>query len=355
MMCPYSENGSGNAYWRYAGTIPGAPPPDARLRGFSETPVVHRSVPGLGDCLFKMEQTCPTGSHKDRAAIFQVSLARHTGAAGVIIPSSGNAAIAVAAAGAEGGLPVFAFLSPRTHPAKLAAAAFHRPRLIICSNPVNRARNAARRFGMPNLRPSIDENAVKGFMTLGYALGDLYTHEPFSSLFVFTTSGATLTGMARALNDLHRKGRISKIPELHAVQAGKASGIASGFDDSSAGITGNSRSPGFGGVANSRLYPELLTHIRSSGGAGWLTGDRDAEYMHDLLTGLEIQTSPEGCCALAAAIRWRRAGGAGTPLVVLTGTRYPDALPDPDLGNCPVCRARTYGEIERFMRKWSRL
>lgn len=348
-------NGLLDAYWQYAETIPDSPPREIRLPGFPETPVEHRTIRDIGPCLFKMEQNCPTGSHKDRAAIFQVSLARQAGAPGVIIPSSGNAAVAVAAAGAQADMPVFVFVSPHTHPGKLTAAARYKPRLIICDSPINRARNAARRFGMPNLRPSTDDNAVKGFMTLGYALGELYTHRKFSSIFIFTTSGATLVGIARAMKNMVLKGKIDKIPELHAVQAGKATAIASEFDDSPPSMPVNGRSPGFGGVSSSKLNPELLTYIRSTGGSGWLTNDSDAENMHDLLKKESIQTSPEGCCALAAAIRWRRSGGVGTPLVVLTGKRYSDNQSEPDFGDAPVCTALTYGEIERFIRKWKHI
>lgn len=338
-------------YWQNADAISDSPLPKNRLPGFPETPVEQHIIQGLGSCLFKMEQNCPTGSHKDRAAIFQVSMARQAGAPGVIIPSSGNAAIAVASAGAKVEIPVFAFVSPNTHPGKLTAAAQYKPRLIICDNPINRARNAARRFGMPNLRPSIDDNAVKGFMTLGYALGKLYLDKPFSSIFIFTTSGATLVGIARALKDLALKSQIDTVPELHAVQAGKATAIASEFDSSPSPIPKNGQGAGFGGVASSQLNPELLAHIRSTGGAGWLTSEPDAENMYNLLIKENIHTSPEGCCALAAAIRWRRAGGVGTPLVILTGKHYPITQSEPDFGEALVCKARTYGEIERFMRK----
>lgn len=343
-----------SSYWHFADMIPGAPSPENRLPGFPGTPVVSMELPDIGSCLFKMEQDCPTGSHKDRAAIFQASVEKSRNAAGLIIPSSGNAAIAVSAAGSACGLPVYAFLSVETDPGKLAAMARYKPRLVFCPNPVNRARNAARRFGLPNLRPSRDENAIRGFMTLGFELNDYAIRRIFSSIFVFSTSGATLTGIARAYEILRLTGRLRRMPELHAVQAGNASELARHFDNREfeENPESGSAGPGFGGVAGSRLYPELTDHIRESHGAGWRVTMDEMESAGDVLSNAGIRTSPEGWCSLAAVYRWRRAGGEGIPMVVLTGSIRPEPGPANDLQQCEICRAETYREIEHFIRRW---
>jgi threonine synthase len=338
--------------WRFSDLIPGTPPAEFWVSGVPETSVVKRTVPGLGVCFFKMEHTCPTGSHKDRAAVFQVSVARAEEVSGVVIPSSGNAAIAVAAAGAECRLPVYAFISPKTHPGKLNALLQFDPYIIMCDQPVNRARNTARRFGFRNLRPSRDENAVKGFMSLGYELAETFEEERFSSIFTFTTSGATLTGIARAFRALLQNSRISCIPELHAVQSGNATDIAACFDHvpKADSITGDT--PGFGGVKQSPLCPELFDHVRMSGGRGWFAAVSDADTMNQCLLSLDIETSLEGCCALAAAIRWRKSGGTGIPMVILTGKKYSETLTGNELHHSRICHADTYGHIERCIKRW---
>ncbi len=338
--------------WRFADQIPGAPASEFRVTGVPETPVVKQTIPGLGDVLFKLEHTCPTGSHKDRAAVFQISAARSEQASGVVIPSSGNAAISVAAAGAECGLPVYAFISPKTHRSKLNALLQFKPWVIICDQPVNRARNVSRRFGFPNLRPSRDDNAVKGFMSLGYELGEAFEDHRFSSVFIFTTSGATLTGIARAFQTLNQNGRISFMPELHAVQSGNATGIAACFEHVPKTGQTKGADPGFGGVQKSSLYPELLDHIRKSGGRGWYTNTSDADDMDRLLVSQRLETSPEGCCALAAVFRWQQSGGKGLPLVILTGKKYSGATNDTMLHHKRICYGNTYRQIESCIKRW---
>lgn len=346
------SNGYDTTSWRFADMIPGSPPEAFRLPGVVETPAVLHDVPDLGPCLFKMEQDCPTGSHKDRAAVFQVSIARQKKSTGLIIPSSGNAAIAVSAAGLACDLPVYAFLSPETPGGKLAALARYKPRMVFCSTPVNRARNASRRFGLPNLRPSRDDNAVNGFMTLGFELAELLRRKPFSSIFVFSTSGATLTGIARAFTVLQLTGRLRTMPEFHAVQAGNASDLARLFDtrevadDADFSLSG----AGFGGVPGSRLLPELADYIRGSRGGAWMVNREEMSAAGSSCENLGIQTSPEGWCALAAACRWRREGGIGTPLIVLTG-RHRDTV-EPCLDDCFVCHAKTYHDVECFISRW---
>jgi len=74
--------------------------------------------------------------------------------------------------------------------------------------------------------------------------------------------------------------------------------------------------------------------------------------MEKILSAAGIETSLEGCCALAAACRWRAAGGSGIPLVVLTGQRYDINLDKSWLTKCDVCQAEGYGEIEQFISQW---
>ncbi|MBN1295808.1 pyridoxal-phosphate dependent enzyme, partial [bacterium] len=333
-----------------------AEPPVSVSPDWTPTPLDRRTITGIGPVDFKHEYCCPTGSHKDRAALYQVRCARNEQAPGVIIPSSGNAAIAVAAAGYTLGIPVYAFLSPETHPGKLAAMASFSPRIIICRNSIRRAGNAARRFGLPNLRPSRDSRAVTGFMTLGFEIMAQDPNETLTDIFLFTTSGATLTGIIRAFLHAVSHGTRSRIPRFHAVQSGSAIDIARALDSRPVPSTpADCRSAGFGGVSGSLLNDELIHVIRAHGGSGWYTTESEWQEADTWLQAAGIETSPEGGAALAALVRWRNSSRTqpdDRPLVILTGRRYSDTIDPPDLSGCDVCRSETYGGIETFMSQW---
>lgn len=306
-----------------------------------------------GRCYLKHEYQCPTGSHKDRAAQFQIAQAVKHRAEAVIIPSSGNAALAVSAAGKACGLPVYAFLSHGTHPGKLRAMQRHTPRIVLTDKPVNRARNAARRFGFPNLRPSRDPDAITGFMSLGFELAVQDADESITDLFIFCTSGASLMGISLAFDQLQSNGKRTIRPKLHAVQTGTASELARHFDSrNSSQAVNDSQKAGFGGVAGSRLVKPLIDQITLSGGSGWLMRQDEIDNAALILTQHGISTSAEGQAAMAAVIRWRQQGGEGEPVVVLTGRRYAEDSAPFNAIDSSICRSDLYGDIDAFIRRW---
>lgn len=91
------------ALWRWAAHL--VPCGEPVSLGEGGTPLVDVGVPGIpGRVLLKDERANPTGSFKDRMASAVVSRARHRGATTVVVSSSGNAGLAVAAYAAKAGL-----------------------------------------------------------------------------------------------------------------------------------------------------------------------------------------------------------------------------------------------------------
>lgn len=70
------------------------------------TPIITSRVPGLEGTLLKVEGANPSGSFKDRVMRVLVAEAVGNGARGAVVASSGNAAVAAAAACAQYGLPL---------------------------------------------------------------------------------------------------------------------------------------------------------------------------------------------------------------------------------------------------------
>lgn len=74
------------------------------------SPLIKSRIPGLAGVLLKYEGTHPSGSFKDRIMRLAVTEAVRSGASGVVVPSSGNAALSAAGACAAAGIPMVALV-----------------------------------------------------------------------------------------------------------------------------------------------------------------------------------------------------------------------------------------------------
>jgi len=83
-------------------------------RGIPPSPLIPSRVPGLDQVLLKYEGGHITGSFKDRIMRITLKEALERGAKGAVVPSSGNAAVAAAAACAAVGMPLLAIVPSAT-------------------------------------------------------------------------------------------------------------------------------------------------------------------------------------------------------------------------------------------------
>ena len=95
---------------------------------------------------------------------------------------------------------------------------------------------------------------------LGFEIAEQDFHEEITDLFMFTTSGATLTGLYEAFNHLVMKQSRKQLPAFHAVQTGKAVDLASALDKRPVPDQKqqSSQHAGFGGVKSSSLAPDFV-------------------------------------------------------------------------------------------------
>ncbi len=333
--------------WRYARLLPGAPSEPFRIPGNNAfTPVIPWTRNSRVNVLIKREDRQPTGSHKDRAACFQLSCLSENNQRAAVISSSGNAARSVSAYARKTGCRIVAFMAHSAVKEKIAHVAAEGSHVLLSGKPVNFARYASRIFHVPNLRPSGDVNAVRGFMSLGFEIFEQFRVTPPDAVFIFTTSGATLLGVFNAFELIVEKFALwETYPQLHAVQSGKSRFLADVFDPRK---NESADSPaGQGGLARSGLTPQLTALIRKTRGSAWGIQSREIHAAQRELAERDIHTSPEGAAALAAVKRWREAGG-GTALVIFTGEEYADsAAHDPRL----ISEVTSYLDVRSSLRE----
>ena len=93
---------------------------DAQSNLWPGSPLIRSRIPGLEDVYLKYENGHLTGSFKDRIMRVAVARAVRENPHGAVVPSSGNAALSAAAAGARLGLPIYAIVPRGTARERIA-------------------------------------------------------------------------------------------------------------------------------------------------------------------------------------------------------------------------------------------
>ncbi len=284
--------------------------PDTHRRTLGEgaTPLERSAVdPRL---LLKREDRNPTGSHKDRAAAYQLACSAARGDRAVTISSSGNAAIATSRYAALHELPAVVFVHPATDPAKLASIDGTTTTLVVTERAINGAKHLARELRIPNLRPSTNDESLVGYASLGEELARELPEE-IDALVIFATSGATAIAVADVL------ARTRPRVQVHVVQGeGNTGLVAPEREITDQGAHG--AAAGRLGVRRSRRGRELRAAIEATGGAGHVASEADVSQARELLAADGIDVSDESAANVAVA---RRLADEGRhPCVIVSGS-----------------------------------
>lgn len=304
--------------WRYAGFYPKVAPKYRLTLGEGWTG--EAEVEGI---TFKKEYDNPTGSIKDRGMAYQMSAVYQEGIKEAIIPSSGNGAIAAAAYGSLAGIKITAFVSNKILPGKMAEIKKRGGEIKICDHSLAEAEGVELSLQVRNLRPSTDEAAVYGFMSLSFEIYErlIRRGQKIDAVFLPISSGATLVGVGRAFRTLVDQGFMATSPQIHAVQTEAVHPVGEEFDSD---FRPKARSVAEAICAKETARgEEVLSLIKESGGSGWVIGDKEILAASSWLESKDLTCSFEGALALAGLWKARRNNWQVlAPLVVLTGKRY---------------------------------
>lgn len=342
---------SGAGVWRYAALL-GVDVPQAHRIALGEggTPV-HRVQIAARALWLLRDDLGPNGSHKDRSLAVQVAAHTARGARVLVLSSSGNAAISAAAACRVAGLRLVALVSPLTPAAKVAAIARWGATVVRSPRAPALCREVAEALGVPDIRPSVDDLALAGYRTLTYELAE--HGGGWDGVFVYTTSGSTICGMADGQAALRALAPQVLLPSLHAAQAGATARIARVF-----GRTPPADAPERSvvrdlGARHSRRHGDVVRALRGSGGSAWHATDAQILAARELLLDRGVHVGLETSCAVACALLALDAGAVRRPLVVASGHYGHDSdadgadaidLPDDSLDAClAALRARGVG------------
>jgi threonine synthase len=290
--------------WRYAGVLPAV---DPVTLGEGFTPMLRsRRFPSL---FLKEEANNPTGTFKARGLSMAVSMARNYGLLKLAVASAGNAAGALAAYAAAGGMEAHIFM-PRDVPLAnyLEAVAYGAEVTLVdglisdCARMIAERKEVEGWFDISSLKEPF---RVEGKKTMGYELVEQSGWQYPDAVFYPTGGGVGLIAMWKAFEEMETLGWVSgKRPKMIAVQASGCAPVAKAFRE---GEKSSQMWPNAATFASGLRVPKpygdglILDVVRQSGGT--IVDFDDQQILASLLDWARhegIFLSPEGAAATAA-------------------------------------------------------
>lgn len=213
--------------WRYQDILPLNNPGAIDLYPAGGTPLwlSQRFAPGFGNnhVYIKDERYGPTSSFKDRQAAGAVAAMIEQGVREAIIASTGNAAVAYAAACARAGIKLWVFMTSLVPQEKLREAALFGAEVIRVSGNYDQTKQIASQFAQRR-RLLLDRGATsiparEAMKTIAYEIVEQLGWRAPDWYIQPVSGGLGPLGVYQGFKELYNMGLINKIPKLGIIQA----------------------------------------------------------------------------------------------------------------------------------------
>jgi threonine synthase len=256
---------------------------------------------GFRDLRVKEEGVNPTGSFKARGLAAAVTRAALAGAKRLVVPTAGNAGVALAAYAARAGLAARVYAPATTPPTILGQIRSFGGDLVLVNGHIGDCGKAARAYaaetGAVDVSTLREPYRIEGKKTLGLELAEQLGWT-LPDAIVYPTGGGT--------------GLQGNPPRLYSVQAAGCAPVVSAF---AAGAECCAPWPDPQTIAAGLRVPAplgdrlMLRALRESGGGAVAVADvLLAAAARDLQTLEGIDAAPEGGASLAGAIELKARG-----------------------------------------------
>jgi len=316
-----AETHRGAGMWRFRTFLPLSNGEEPITLGEGDTPLleIKRTARALGfsDLWLKDEGANPTGSFKARGMAMAVTRAVQGGAQAFVVPTAGNAGVALAAYSARAGLPARIYAPASTPPTILAQIRRFGAELELLDGHIGDCGAAATEFAsrtgafpMSTLR---EPYRIEGKKTLGLELARQLGWE-LPNVIIYPAGGGTgLIGMWLAFQQLIAAGWVrGSPPRLYAVQSSGCAPVVRAFG------SGAQRCEPWADprtVASGLRVPAplggslMLRAIRDTGASAVAVTDEDLSERARTVSRWEgVDLAPEGGATVAAAVTLREAG-----------------------------------------------
>jgi threonine synthase len=223
--------------WRYQDILPLRDPAVLDLYPAGGTPLwlSQRYAPALGHShvYIKDERYGPTSSFKDRQAAVAVAAMVEGGVKEAVIASTGNAAVAYAAACARAGIKLWVFMTSLVPQEKLREAALFGAEVIRVSGNYDQTKQIAVRFAQRrNLlldRGASSVPARESMKTIAYEIVEQLGWRAPDWYLQSVSGGLGPLGVYQGFKELLEMGLIDHIPKLAIIQAEGCSPMVKAF------------------------------------------------------------------------------------------------------------------------------
>lgn len=254
----------------------------------------------------KREDLNPLGSFKTRGLAYQISRAWQNGKKEFCISSTGNAALAAAALCKKADFKLFIFLHkfPKLEIKRKnilkEIRSFQPQKIFFEKEPTRKSQEFAKKEGIYNLTPSIDEWSSEGLKSIGFEIFEKILSRPDNhekseklSILSFSSSGTSIIGIGKSFNFLSEKGLLDNPPILYAVNQNKIKRAA-----------------------------QVEKIIKESKGRVLDVSQHDIKKAQDFFEHFKIRTSLEGISAFAGFLRLSEEENIGKALIILSGKKW---------------------------------
>ena len=320
--------------WRYREWLPlGADEAPVTL-GEGATPLLPTARLGarygLRDLWVKDEGKNPTGSFKARGLAVAITRATRAGARRFVVPTAGNAGVALAAYASRAGVAARVFAPSCTPPVILSQIQSFGAELVLIAGHIGDCGAAARAYatehGAVDVSTLREPYRIEGKKTLGLELAERLGWT-LPDVIVYPTGGGTgLIGMWKAFQELRASGWVlGAPPRMYSVQSSGCAPVVKAFDE---GADRCAPWPDPVTVAAGLRVPAplgdrlMLRALRESGGGAVAVSDTQlTAAARELQTQEGIDAAPEGGATLAAVIALKECGTlSGDERIVLFNT-----------------------------------
>jgi threonine synthase len=307
--------------WRYSSWLPLADSEHPVTLGEGGTPLLGAqrlgARHGFDRLWVKDESTNPTGSFKARGLATAITRAVRAGATRFVIPTAGNAGVALAAYASRAGVEARVY-APTTTPAPILKQirAFGAD-LQLVDGHIGDCGIAARLFstgtGAMDVSTLREPYRIEGKKTLGLELAEQLGWTLPDGIIYPTGGGTGLIGMWKAFQELRDNGWVrGALPRMYTVQATGCAPVVRAFDENAERSTSWSDPQTM--AAGLRVPAPLgdrlmLRALRESKGGAVAVSDEALQAAATELQKVEgIDASPEGGAALAGAVALKEKG-----------------------------------------------
>lgn len=259
--------------------------------------------------VLKREDLSETGSHKFRYLGEQLLQLKKKGVNQVVLSTTGNVGITACHYGKKLGIQVFCLMSEKADMSRAAQVEKEGGFLVISSRPKRFAEYVSKKYGIPLLRASREEEAVQNYRSLGE---ELLGQVPDATAVVnFATSGTSSIGLMQAYVGHH-------LPALLIVHDADHEIVRA---------------------------EDLADLVKLTKGSFLTITQEEQDLAEKILTEYGLETSYEGICSFAAGLKIK--DQYSSIVVLFSGKKWPEA--HTDVGR----HAETLEDIDQLWSKFS--